>query len=452
MHNVLQLDSDYDFVPRLTLGDEPVKVVDQVKILGHTFTHDLDTKTNTALMVEKARGQMYNVIRLANMKASEETMIHALNTYIVPLLELSVPVWGPRITKHEINDIEGVIRTALKIIFQDYYKSYRCALNRAGMLSMAARREKIIKKFAIRCFFSDKFHEWFQKVDPTRPNRSGHLVKQPICRLDRHKNSLINYLVDVINANAEEIRAMESKRVQCPHCPSSIVKQILLDDGSHIDYHTASFSKWDDLLGHIRAKHDNLVHPCTECDSEWMDRENLLDHVKHTHRPQAQCDVCQMTMATQDQMKKHMKRHPEKNPCQHCSFMAASDESLKRHMILAHEVKLVQCPNCDHQFTGRGRLWRHLKAHQCVSTKRPCHGQLDPHALPFYPSADYQLSPASGDYYPMAPQCQPSVDHLATPASRQVLALTYHPSGEPSTTLAPGDYPVGCVEKCKSYF
>ena len=120
---------------------------------------------------------------------------------------------------------------------------------------------------------------------------------------------------------------LEARRFPCPHCPISNHKHLLLDDGSKVDYHTASFNKWDDLLVQLRHKHPLLVHPCGECVSQW---------------------------------KRHLRRHPETNPCAYCGFVLASDTNLKTHMLLAHSDRLTQCHHCDHELTSKGCLWEHL--------------------------------------------------------------------------------------------
>ena len=103
-------------------------------------------------MVTKAYKRMWLLRRLAKLISDRQELQETYVKQIRPLVELAVPYWGTRITKHEATLIERVQKTALHIIFGDQYTTYKEALNESKLTTLADRREKLITKFALKTY------------------------------------------------------------------------------------------------------------------------------------------------------------------------------------------------------------------------------------------------------------------------------------------------------------
>ena len=71
--------------------------------------------------------------------------------FIRSLLEQSATVWHSSLTEENVNDLERVQKSALKIILQEKYKTYKQALAQLGLESLSERREQLCLNFAEKC-------------------------------------------------------------------------------------------------------------------------------------------------------------------------------------------------------------------------------------------------------------------------------------------------------------
>ena len=144
---------------------------------------------------------MYMLHRLQKIGCPRAEMIEVLKQEILSLAEQAVPFWGPRITKSESHMLEGILKTGLHIILQDEYISFKNALKRTGLLSLAHRRKNLIFSFAKKAQKSEKFAEWFQKY-PTNPKRrkAPKSVFKPVtCRTNRYSRSSLPVLTKAVS-------------------------------------------------------------------------------------------------------------------------------------------------------------------------------------------------------------------------------------------------------------
>ena len=85
--------------------------------------------------------------KISEFSAPREDMITIYISYIRSILELSCQVWHFSLTQEDIEDLERVQKSALKIILKEGYETYDQALETV----MSERREKMCMKFAKNC-------------------------------------------------------------------------------------------------------------------------------------------------------------------------------------------------------------------------------------------------------------------------------------------------------------
>ena len=92
-----------------------------MKIVGFILRSDLKTCSNTMYIVWKAYGRMWILQRLKALGVSRSRLIDVLQKQGLSTLNLGVPDSDCLITNQEKVDIERVIKTGLKIIWDPHY-------------------------------------------------------------------------------------------------------------------------------------------------------------------------------------------------------------------------------------------------------------------------------------------------------------------------------------------
>ena len=119
-----------DILPEISLThDSPnIEVVEKYKLLGQIVTTDMKTISNTINICSKAYNKMWILRRLKEIGCQTSELLDVFRQHILSIVEFAVPYWGPIITKKESIMLERVFKTALHIILQDKYTSFKQAL------------------------------------------------------------------------------------------------------------------------------------------------------------------------------------------------------------------------------------------------------------------------------------------------------------------------------------
>ena len=100
-----------------------------------------------------------------------------------------------------IADIERVQKSFLHIAMEQDYQDYQSALVKTDLETLAYRRLKLCKKFAVKASKHPNHGKWFVKTEPGRNTRSEKLAyKSPVCRLTRTRKGPIPYLTNLLNS------------------------------------------------------------------------------------------------------------------------------------------------------------------------------------------------------------------------------------------------------------
>ena len=157
-------------------------------------------KKNTQYIIKRAYSRIWILKRLYNLGASQSQMLDVYIKQIRSVLELAVPAWHPSLTLEEKIIIERVQKTALHIIYQENYQSYKAACAMANICTLEERRVKLCSKFALRALRSQKFSNWFRRHVPSKGTRLKKPWFHPVLsRTSRFENDPINYLTKLLN-------------------------------------------------------------------------------------------------------------------------------------------------------------------------------------------------------------------------------------------------------------
>ena len=180
--------SKYQFTTRLSVNNQPIEVINSTRLLGTILQNTLSWDMNTKEIIRKANARMELLRKVASFCDNLEDLKNIYILFIRSILEQSATVWHSSISEENKSDLERVQKTALKVILDQRYKSYRNALNTLNLESLNDRREKLCLTFAQRtlkhqtmrkmCPVNEKTHEMNAR-NPSNLKFNLHTLKDP---------------------------------------------------------------------------------------------------------------------------------------------------------------------------------------------------------------------------------------------------------------------------------
>ena len=193
----------YDFMPDLRTDEnlDPIEVVKEMKLLGVTLSSDLNWHQHVSNICKKAYLSLWMLRRLKKLGATSDMLLDLYAKHVRCNLEYATPAWNPGLTQSDVIDLERVQKCALSVIFSE--KSYTKKLKMSKLDTLADRREKICKKFALKTSKNNRFEHWFVKKNPARNTRQKtDNFTVPPSRCKRYENSPFPYLTRILNTVA----------------------------------------------------------------------------------------------------------------------------------------------------------------------------------------------------------------------------------------------------------
>ena len=189
-----------DFQPEMSISDEKLECVKQMKLLGVIITDDLRWHKNTEFITKKAATRLWVLRRLKKLGASKNTLVDIFYKQIRSVLEYAAVVWTAGLTQENIATIERVQKSACCIILGSNYVSYEAALTELNMKSLAERRQILCLKFAKKASQHPDHRRWFVENTQTYDTRIKKQPYKPVCtRTARFMKSAIPYLTSLLN-------------------------------------------------------------------------------------------------------------------------------------------------------------------------------------------------------------------------------------------------------------
>ena len=115
---IFNFNKDKQFTTEVRLKDEPLEIVDEVKLLGVIINKDLKWSKNTNYLVKKANKKMRMLHIASKFTRNREHLKQIYKTFIRCNLEFSSNVWHSSLTEENRQDLERVQKAALKVILK----------------------------------------------------------------------------------------------------------------------------------------------------------------------------------------------------------------------------------------------------------------------------------------------------------------------------------------------
>ena len=198
---IFNFSKNYQFTTRLTLKGSNIDTVDKVKLLGTIVTNDLKWNENTNFLVTKANQRMMILRKAVNFGASKEDLKQIYTSFIRSIVEQSTSVWNSSLSNKNIEDIERIQKSALKLILRQRYKTYENALNIMELESLKDRREYLNLKFAKSCIKNEKMQQYFRPVEKIHNMMTRNKSKFEVFKAKRKRlqNSPIIHMQRILN-------------------------------------------------------------------------------------------------------------------------------------------------------------------------------------------------------------------------------------------------------------
>ena len=119
-------------------------------------------------------------------------------------LEKSSTLWHSSLTQKNINDLERVQKTAVKIILGSSKNGYKKGLLKLDIDDLKTRRKKLCLDFAKKCIKNPKLKNMFPRVYKTKCRKSNKYFVQ-YAKHERLKQSAIIYMQNLLNANDQPV-------------------------------------------------------------------------------------------------------------------------------------------------------------------------------------------------------------------------------------------------------
>ena len=200
------------FTTNLKLKGENLEVLREVKLLGTVISSDLKWDKNTDKLVKDANKRMKMLHVAAKFVSNNQDMVYLYKTFVRSALEYSAVVWHSSLSQKNIDDLERIQKSALKVILKEKYKDYKSALSDLNLQSLSDRRENLCLRFAKKSLkllnfkklfpHSKKFHVMNQR------KRRKFFVNN--AKTERYRKSSVPYMQRLLNKEDRAFQCFES--------------------------------------------------------------------------------------------------------------------------------------------------------------------------------------------------------------------------------------------------
>ena len=140
---------------------EKLNIVNETKLLGTILTSDLKWNRNTQHIVKSANSKMRMLHIAAKFVKNKQDLLQIYKSFIRSRLEFSCVVWNSSLSKENVQDIERVQKSAVKLILKEAYNDYKCGLKMLNIELLVDRRNRLCLKFAKKCLKNENFKKLF---------------------------------------------------------------------------------------------------------------------------------------------------------------------------------------------------------------------------------------------------------------------------------------------------
>jgi hypothetical protein len=157
---------------------------------------------------KKANARMQLIRKVASFETSVDELKNVYILFIRSLLEQSAVVWHRSLTQENIDDLERVKKSTVKIILGDKYLGYKKSFDKLEMDTLNDRRDQLCLDFAKSCVKNPKFSDMFPKNinTNTMETRNPEPFNVTHANNERFRKSPIIYMQHLLNEEQQKVQ------------------------------------------------------------------------------------------------------------------------------------------------------------------------------------------------------------------------------------------------------
>ena len=132
-------------LPPLTVNNQPLEAVPTAKLLGVILTFDLKWSKHVEYICSEASKRLYALRMLKRNGVPPSDLPSVYSYFIRPVLVYACPVWHASLSSSLRDDVEGIQRRAIRIIYP--HLSYSQGLQELNLPTLFDRRQSLCRSF-----------------------------------------------------------------------------------------------------------------------------------------------------------------------------------------------------------------------------------------------------------------------------------------------------------------
>ena len=171
----------------------PIDLVTSAKILGLNISNDLKWNCHIDSIIKKAKKRLYSLSQLKRSDLGTRELVQFFCTCIRPITEYACPVFHDGLPVYLSNELEGVQKRAMRIIFP--LCSYNEALVESGLTKLSDRCQELVDKLFKNVLQNEqnKLHELLPARNTCTFNLRNMRKFKPAFKTNRFRSSFITF-------------------------------------------------------------------------------------------------------------------------------------------------------------------------------------------------------------------------------------------------------------------
>lgn len=172
----------------------PIDLVTSAKILvGLNMSSDLKWNCHIDFIIKKAKKRLYGWSQLKRSGLGPCVLVQFFHTCIRPITEYACPVFPDGLPVYLSNELEGVQKQAMRIIFP--LCSYNKALVESGLTKISERRQELVDKLFKEVLQNEqnKLHKLLPARNTCTLNLRNMRKFKPVFKTNRFCNSFMTF-------------------------------------------------------------------------------------------------------------------------------------------------------------------------------------------------------------------------------------------------------------------
>ncbi|XP_013163726.1 PREDICTED: zinc finger protein Xfin-like isoform X4 [Papilio xuthus] len=222
------------------------------------------------------------------------------------------------------------------------------------------------------------------RITPASSVSSKNLLTE--AKKNQHNLSLI-----LLNSNANPIRCKDSQGYGCAFCTKQFPQPTILKKHFLEEHNSDRFIKFmSSKVFENVVKLDITYLSCALCDTEFLQLNDFIKHLKSTHKkevyedvkseilpfrfdtPELRCAICSTEYTTFKILQTHMNQHFSNYTCKICAGGFVTERLLQGH-IKRHGNGEYKCTQCDKPFPTLKKREEHVqRVHLGLNKRNKC--------------------------------------------------------------------------------